>query len=80
MKHLENDKLDDFRREFITGSSVMLELLIQSSHGGKFKHDRKRINANSDKRNDVRMFQVDENVQFLSEKIRINDRKSNKII
>lgn len=45
----------------------MLELLIKSAHWCEFKHNGERIDADADERNDVRMFQMNQDVQLLSE-------------
>jgi hypothetical protein len=43
----------------------MLELLVQGSHGSQLQDDGQRVDADPDQGNDVRMLQVDQDVQLL---------------
>ena len=51
--------------EFVSRPPVVLQLLVQGSHRGQLEHYRERVDADPDEGNDVRVFQVNQDVQLL---------------
>ena len=62
---LQDDELDDLCFELVARAAVVPESRVEGAGGGELEDDGERVGADADEGHDVRVAQVDQDVQLL---------------